>query len=163
MGYDPLLINEDQFTTPSLKRELEHETTVSLRFKIAVETGKIKLKYPSEKSLKIIESLSSRTGDLFSLSEVDKEVLALALELRERNHSLIIVSDDYSVQNVADQLNIKYTSLTNLGIRYRFHWILYCTACHRRFPPTHSQKRCLICGTPLKRRVVNKTPSRHDN
>jgi len=162
MGYDPLLINEHQYTTPSIMRELKYETTVSLRFKVAVETGKIRLEYPSEKYLKKIERLASKIGDLLNLSGVDKEVLALALELRERMHSPIIVSDDYSVQNVADQLNIKYTSLTNLGIRYRFHWILYCSGCHSRFPPTYSQKKCSICGTPLKRRVDKKTPSRQN-
>ncbi|UCH02866.1 MAG: NOB1 family endonuclease [Candidatus Bathyarchaeota archaeon] len=163
MGYDPLLINENQYTTPSIMHELEYETTVSLRFKVAVETGKIILKYPSEKFLKQIVKLASKIGDLLSLSDVDKEVLALALELSERAHSPIIVSDDYSVQNVADQLNIKYVSLTNLGIRYRFHWVLYCSGCHRKFPPTHSQKKCSTCGTTLKRRVDKKTPSRQND
>ena len=158
MGYDPLSIKEDQFTTPSTTSELEYETTTSLRFKIAIETGKIKLQSPSQSFLKRIEESSSKIGDFSTLSEVDKEVLALALELKENNLFPIIVSDDYSIQNVADKLDIQYVSLSTFGIRYQFQWILYCPACHRRFPTT-TKKVCTICGTQLKRRVLSKKKS----
>lgn len=160
MGYDPLSIKEDQFTIPSLMSELEYKTTTSLRFRVAIETGKIKLQNPSQRFLKRIEETSSKIGDFSSLSEVDKEVLALALELKENDLSPVIVSDDYSIQNVADQLGIQYVSLATFGIRYRFKWILYCPACHRRFSPFPARKVCTICGTQLKRRVLGKKPSR---
>ena len=161
MGYDPFLINEEQFTTPSLLDELEYETTTSLRFKIAIETGKLNAQYPSQKFLQEIEESSSKIGDFSSLSEVDKEILALALELKGCDYSPIIVSDDYSVQNVADQLGLEYRSLSNFGIRYRFQWTLYCPACHRKLSPTSQRKNCTICGTSLKRRVLRKIPSKH--
>ena len=160
MGYDPLSIGEEQFTTQSLIDELSYETAASLRFKIAIETGKIKLRIPSHKSLREIEEASSKLGDFSSLSEVDKEVLALALELKESGFSPVLVSDDYAVQNVADQLGLEYASLSTFGIRYRFQWILYCPACHRRFPPTPPLKACNVCGTLLKRRVLRKIPTR---
>jgi len=159
MGYDPLSIKEDQFTTPLTTSELKYETTTSLRFKIAIETGKIKLQSPSKSFLKRIEESSSKIGDFSTLSEVDKEVLALALELKEDNLFPVIVSDDYSIQNVADQLGIQYVSLSTFGIRYQFKWILYCPACHRRSHPTPTKKVCSICGTQLKRRVLSKKKS----
>jgi len=160
MGYNPLGIKEEQFTTPSLMSELEYETTTSLRFKLAVETGKIKLQNPSQRFLKKIEESSSSVGDFSSLSEVDRDVLALALELKESNLSPVIVSDDYAIQNVADRLGIQYMSLTTFGIRYQFKWILYCPACHRRFAPSPEKKVCPVCGTQLKRRVLGRRPSR---
>jgi UPF0271 protein len=160
MGYDPLSVTEEQYTTPGTLGELELENTTSIRFKIALETGKIKLQQPTPSSLKKIEDSSETLGDILTLSEVDKGVLALALELKEGDLSPVIVSDDYSIQNVADQLNIQYLSLANLGIRYQFSWILSCPACHKKYPPTAANRTCLVCGTPLKRRVHGKKPSR---
>lgn len=156
MGYDPLSIEEEQFTTQSVISELSREDAASLRFKIATETGKVKLRRPAEDFLRKIEETSRRIGDSPSLSEVDREVLALALELKESGFSPVLVSDDYAVQNVADQLSLEYASLSNFGIRYRFQWILYCPGCHRRFPPTSPQKTCTVCGTPLKRKALRK-------
>ena len=160
LGYDPLTIKEEQFTTPSLLKELEYETTSSLRFRLAIEAGKIRLQQPSEKFLKEIEESSRRIGDFAKLSEVDREVLALAFELKKEGFSPIIVSDDYSVQNIADKLGIEYASLATFGIRYHFKWALYCPACHRRFPPTYAHRACSICGTTLKRRVLRGMPAR---
>lgn len=160
MGYNPLSIEEEQFTTQSVMNELSHEDAASLRFNIAIETGKVKLRHPSSQALRKIEETSRRIGDSPSLSEVDREVLALALELKESGFSPVIVSDDYAIQNVADQLSLEYASLSTFGIRYRFQWILYCPACHRRFPPTSPQKTCTVCGTPLKRRVLRKMPAK---
>ncbi|MDQ1279957.1 MAG: endoribonuclease Nob1 [Thermoproteota archaeon] len=156
MGYNPLSIEEEQFAVNAVASELSFEDAASTRFRMAVDVGKVKLRDPSTKSVKKVEEVSKRLGDSLSLSEVDRGVLALALELKESGFTPFIVSDDYAVQNVADQLGIGYSSLSNFGIRYRFQWILVCPACHRRYPPTFSQKECSICGTILKRRVQRK-------
>jgi len=84
----------------------------------------------------------------------------VAVELKQKGFSPTIVSDDYSIQNVADQLKLEYTSLSNLGIRYRFHWLHYCPACHRKYPPSTSNKTCNICGTLLRRRPLKKAWTR---
>ena len=160
MGYNPLTIKEDQYTTPSTLTELAQETTTSLRFRVAIETNKIHLQLPSSIFLDRIKTLSSHLGDFLKLSEVDKEILALALELKEKKLAPVIVSDDYSIQNVANQMGIQYTSLSTFGIRYQFQWILSCPACHRRFPSYPVINLCPVCGTQLKRRVFRKKPSR---
>jgi UPF0271 protein len=159
MGYDPLSIKEDQFTTPATLNELSYDTTTSIRFRVAVEIGKIQLQQPSPVFLDQINKASSMLGDILQLSDIDKELLALALELKEKHLSPVIISDDYSVQNVADQFSISYLSLSTFGIRYQFKWILNCPACHRRYPPYPKVKICPICGTQLKRRVLGKKPA----
>lgn len=156
MGYDPLTIKERQFTTPALSEELRVENVAWLRFKTACEIGKLKLLTPSSKTMETVEELARNTGDLERLSEVDKEVLAVAVELKQKRLSPVIVSDDYSIQNLADQLKLEYVSLSTLGIRYRFQWLPYCPACHRKYPPNTSSKTCDVCGTPLKRRPLKK-------
>lgn len=156
MGYDPLSISEKQVTTPLIGNELRIKNVIWLRFKMACDLGKLELLSPSSHVLKLIEELSRKTGDFGRLSQVDIEVLAVAEELRQKGFSPIIVSDDYSIQNVADQLKLEYTSLSTFGIRQRFQWIPYCPGCHRRYPVTSSMKQCSICGTPLKRRPRKK-------
>jgi len=92
------------------------------------------------------------------LSEVDLQVLALALELKSTGLSPFIVTDDYSIQNVANKIGVNFTSLMTYGIRFRFNWILYCPACHRKFPSDCKFKSCEVCGTKLKRKPLKKTP-----
>lgn len=156
MGYDPLSIRERQVTTPSIERELKVENVIWLRFKMACETGKLELRSPSSNARRIVDELSRATGDFGRLSEVDREVLAVAEDLKREGYSPVIVSDDYSIQNVADQLKLEYVSLSTLGIRYRFKWVPYCPACHKRYPSNSSAKTCGVCGTLLKRRPSRK-------
>ncbi len=160
MGYDPLLIKEKQVTTPSIGNELRIKNVIWLRFKMACDSGKLEMLSPSPHALKIVEELAKKTGDFGRLSLVDREVLAVAEELKQKGFSPIIVSDDYSIQNVADQLKLEYASLSTFGIRKRFQWIPYCPGCHRRYPTSSSMKQCSVCGTPLKRRPRKKALTR---
>jgi rRNA maturation endonuclease Nob1 len=163
MGYDPLSIREKQVTTPSIGNELRSKNTIWLRFKMACDSGKLEVLSPSPHALKIVEELAKKTGDFGRLSKADREVLAVAEELRREGCSPIIVSDDYSIQNVADQLKLEYISLSTFGIRQRFQWIPYCPGCHKRYPTTSTLERCRICGTPLKRRPRKKALTRKNS
>ena len=96
-------------------------------------------------------------GDLRFLSEADIQVLALALELKDKDCNPHIVTDDYSIQNVANKLGIQFAPLITFGIRYRFSWTLYCPACFRKYAADHRSKRCEVCGTELKRKPTGKT------
>ncbi|MCK4440061.1 ribonuclease VapC, partial [Candidatus Bathyarchaeota archaeon] len=86
----------------------------------------------------------------------DLQVLTLALQLKTQGYSPSIVTDDYSIQNVANQMGIEFASLATFGIRFRLHWIRYCPACHKRYPANHKSKRCEVCGTELKRKPSRK-------
>jgi len=158
MGYNPLSIEELQVTTPSVINEIKSGTAPHTRITIAVNAGKLDLREPSPKILKEIINSSIKIGDFPSLSRADMDVLALSLELQRTGFSPILVSDDYTIQNVAEYSGLIYTSLMTFGIRYRFEWLLYCPACKRRYTTNASIKVCNICGTLLKRKVIRKTP-----
>ncbi len=160
MDYNPLSVNEKQYTIPQILGELAPNTTPRLRLHIATELGKVELKSPSPNYVRKVEAASSRVGDALHLSEVDKLVLALSLQLKEEGADPVIVTDDYAIHNVADHLGIEYATLTTLGIRYRFRWARYCPACHRRYPGGWTSEVCEVCGTTLKRRVVSRAPAR---
>ena len=80
------------------------------------------------------------------------ELLALALEYKESGCVPQIVTDDYSIQNVATQLGIEFYALGTFGIKRLLEWIRYCPACHREYPADCKTKECQICGTELKRK-----------
>jgi len=131
-----------------------------VRFNTAIESGKLRVRKPNTRFLDRVKEASKTVGDLRSLSDVDMQVLALALELKTKGHDPFIVTDDYSIQNVANQLGVNFTSLMTFGIRFKLHWILYCPACHRKYSPDYKQKLCEVCGTQLKRKPLRKTPVR---
>lgn len=123
-----------------------------VRFKTAVENGKLKVKTPSEEFMNQAKTSAITVGDAFFLSETDMQLLALALELKAAGYSPQIVSDDYSIQNVATQMGIEFTALATFGIRRLLEWVRYCPACHREYAADYGATNCTVCGTKLKRK-----------
>jgi UPF0271 protein len=157
-GFDPNTVSEEQYTVPTVLEELIADSLPWVRFNAATESGKLTVKMPEESSILKVKKSSKTLGDALYLSEADIHVLALAWELRNAGHSPSIVTDDYSIQNVAHQVGVEFTSLVTFGIRFRLYWILYCPACHRKYPPDYKIKKCKVCGTTLKRKPLSKVP-----
>ncbi|UCC33476.1 MAG: ribonuclease VapC [Candidatus Bathyarchaeota archaeon] len=155
-GFDSLSVGEAQYTVPEVGRELLLNSLPRLRFTTAVDSGRLKIKIPAEDSLERVKEASRKVGDVLFLSDADSHVLALALELRREGYDPQIVTDDYSIQNVADQLGIAFASLLTFGIRFRLEWVIYCPACHHKYPSDYGLKSCEICGTKLKRKPLGK-------
>jgi len=152
VGFDPFSVSEDQVTVPKVKEEIKTNSMTWVRFKTAVENGKLKVKTPSEEFLNRVKASAITVGDSFFLSETDMQILALALELKAAGYSPQIVTDDYSIQNVATQMGIEFASLATFGIRRLLEWVRYCPACHREYPADYGFTKCAVCGTGLKRK-----------
>ena len=155
-GFEPLSIQDSQYSVPEVEKELITHSLPWTRFNAAVQNGKLKVQTPKADYVKRIKASSKTVGDTIFLSNADLQVLALALELKDNGHDPQIITDDYSIQNVANQVGIKFAPLLTLGIRYRFQWTLYCPACYRKYPADHLSKRCEICGTKIKRKPIKK-------
>jgi len=151
-GFDPFSLSEEQVTVPKVEEEIKRNSMVKMRFEAALESGKVKVKAPSQEFVSKVKEASSKIGDSFKLSETDTELLALALELKSSGYNSKIVSDDYSIQNVATKLEIEFLALATFGIKRLLEWIRYCPACYREYPANASFKKCQICGTELKRK-----------
>jgi UPF0271 protein len=156
-GFDPFAITDVIYTVPAVGQELASNSLIYTRFRAAVDSGKLHVKAPNRMFLNRIQESSKEVGDILFLSEVDKHVLALALELQHLGVSPTIVTDDYSIQNVANQLGLGFAPLMTFGIRYRLNWIIYCPACHRQYPADYKLKVCEACGTELRRKPLRKT------
>jgi UPF0271 protein len=151
-GFDPFSVSEKQFTSPTVEDEIRANSMSWVRFKAAAENGKVKVKSPSKEYLKKVTASAKKVGDAFFLSETDIELLALASELKAEGCTPQIVTDDYSIQNVATQLGIEFVALATFGISRLLEWIRYCPACYKKYPADYKSTTCKVCGTDLKRK-----------
>ena len=151
-GFDPFSISETQATVPKVEEEIRTNSMIWVRFKTAVENSKLRIKAPSEEALSEAKASAITVGDSFFLSETDIQLLALALELKAAGYRPNIVSDDYSIQNVATKSGIEFTALATFGIRRLLEWVRYCPACRREYAANYSSTTCTVCGTEIKRK-----------
>jgi len=155
MGLDPLGLEFESYSVPEVKDELRQQTGPSYRLTVSSSSGKMKIRSPSQSSLHEVLDKARALGDKVVLSKTDTSIVALALDLSKESNTPVIVSDDYAVQNVAEALKLHYQSLATFGIRQKFNWVLYCPACFRQYPNGETQD-CLVCGTKLKRKPIDK-------
>jgi UPF0271 protein len=157
-GFDPQA--PEMYTVPLVAEEVNDKYAL-IRIHNAVETGRLHVVEPTQQNREEIEFKAKEMGESHTLSRTDKDVLALGLQLSAEGLKPVIVSDDYSVQNMADYLGIKYLGLTTPGIKRRLTWSLYCPGCGRRFIEPLKEFTCPICGTKLKRKPIKMKKANH--
>ncbi|MEM2145391.1 MAG: NOB1 family endonuclease [Candidatus Jordarchaeaceae archaeon] len=148
-GFTPSTVDLYAYSVQDVERELKDSLALS-RFQAALKAGKLKILNPEPYFVEEVKEISKETGDRLYLSEADLHVLALAIQLKNKSYSPILVTDDYSMQNVATKMGIKFASLATLGIKYYLKWLVYCPACRHKYPTDHKNKYCKVCGTKLK-------------
>lgn len=142
-------------TTPLLEKEM-HKKGLKELTDLLIATAKLKIISPTTTSLQRIHTVAAQLGDLNTLSEPDQHLLALALDFRDQSLHPIIVTDDYSIQNVAKKLDLEIKTMTQRGIREVIQWETYCKACGHKDPTLTKETPCPICGSALRRRAVRK-------
>ncbi len=158
MGYEACDVDAEHYTVPAVREELRKGSFPRLRLDTAFRTRKLKILSPENLYVAEVETAAVELGEMGALSYADRELLALGLQLRAEGKNPIVVSDDYSVQNLADRLGFRYRSLATPGIKRRFEWSIYCPGCRRDFRRPQPGGFCPICGTTLKRKPVRKRP-----
>jgi len=128
----------------------------------AIENGLITIKEPDSQDIKEVEKVIKESGDVLRLSDVDKQVLALAISLKRDNMVPTVVTDDYSIQNVLKIMGISYRSVLTKGIEDVVGWVKFCKGCKKRYPSDYSQKECEICGSPISRKRIKKQKKTND-
>lgn len=159
-GFDPLAVDEETYSVPKVRDELHDNSLLRVRFEASVESGKLKVFKPMAEYINLVKKASGEVGDISSLSETDIEVLALAAQLNDQHHEATVLTDDYSIQNVAEKLGLNFASLANIGIRYHLQWLYYCPACGKKYPSNQKKMICENCGTRLKRKPLRKMPAK---
>lgn len=148
------LVDADMITTPSVSDELQSGGRDYRTLQFLHEKGLV-IQSPSEESIRKIKKSAVETGDIDRLSCADVDILALALDVnKDENQEAVVLTDDYSIQNVAYFLNIKFQSFSQRGITKKFKWQYRCPGCGKQFKA--SIKICPVCGTETKISIGHK-------
>jgi len=137
------------YTTRSAVEEVIDEENRSA-LEDAIESGLIEVLEPSQELYRRALEEARRVGEVSKLSRTDLEVASLALMLRDRGR-VIVITDDYSLQNLLLHLGVSFKPLRTTGIRDMRHYIEYCPTCGY-VPAQPGEKTCPLCGSPLARR-----------
>lgn len=97
--------------------------------------------------------IASHTGDLPRLSDVDIDLIALAMA----NKSML-VTDDYRMKNVAMSAGVDVQSVMTSGGKKQWKWVLRCIGCRQTEDVKSNAHRskhddvkvCDRCGSPMK-------------
>src|SRR5438309_3137818 len=117
MGFNPSKTTE-AYSVQAVEEELSAGTMPQLRFRMFSEKGELKVQTPPPRAQGIVEDASSRAGESGYLSKADRDELALAVDLKHDDHEPVIVSDDYPLQNLAQNSQRGHGSLANFGIAH---------------------------------------------
>jgi UPF0271 protein len=134
-------MKDELYTVSGVENELRRVSDKD-QFGLLINAG-LTVREPDQKYINKITETARSTGDDKRLSFVDISLLALALELKA-----ILVTDDYSQQNVASELGIPFQGVEEKGITQVWTWELRCKGCGRRFEEKYES--CPVCGSELK-------------
>ena len=140
-------------TTTGVTKEINPGGKDYFLFQVLLEK-KLKINTPSKDSIKKISDISKETGDSNRLSEVDKEILALALDAEKEGNKPVIITDDYSIQNIANTLKIDFLSINQQGITRKYKWIYQCRGCGKKFK--ENKQICPVCGHRTRSTILKK-------
>lgn len=151
------------YTTGGIEEEANRNPRARQCLEVARTQGIIRLGAPSKEALMTIKAKAKETGDIAALSENDLDIMALAWELRKDSpeKNVVLMSDDYSIQNVCSQCQIPIYKLAKTGIEKPINWEAYCPNCFKKYPMKMLGKECEHCGGSNIKRRPAKGPSRH--
>ena len=129
---------DEVLTVDSVVREVKDKVSM-----MKLSVLKLKVVEADEKIIKEIIEVARQTGDLEKLSRTDIEVIAAAKE-----NNCTIISDDRSIQNVAEKIGINYISIFSKKITKLVTWKKYCENCKKDYSCGNA---CPACGAELKR------------
>jgi UPF0271 protein len=144
------------FITSSVISEVK-DLKSKLLLESAIEDGSIKILEPDSIDIKNVSNVVRESGDVLRLSHVDKNLVALAFKLKRESSNPMVVTDDYSMQNVLKIVGIPYCSVLTEGIKEIYGWIKVCKGCKKKYPPEYLFDECEICGT----RIIKKRLKRN--
>lgn len=136
-------------TVPGAIREIKKEDERVI-INGLIEGGLIEILNAPKEYVEYAREKARETGDLIKLSAVDIEIIALSKFLTDQGKNVVVVTDDYSIQNVLNMIGIKYHYILR-KIRKHIKWKLKCEKCGKIYPPTYKLKTCILCGGSLKR------------
>lgn len=133
-------------TVPGVAEEIIDSST-RLRFDL-LRDGGLRVEPPLKIYQEQVRRVAVSTGDVGVLSGTDIDILSKAMEIGEMSH-VVLVTDDYAVQNAATAMGIAYMPAGTWGIQKELVWEMKCIGCGN---VVESGSKCPICGSAVRRR-----------
>jgi UPF0271 protein len=144
----PFSSQEQSFTTPLVFEEIKHIKKNHGAVQTLIDLGRLNIIAPEKKFTSMILEKANQTGDLPSLSKEDVSVLALCIQIDGE-----LITDDYTVSNVAKHLDLKVIPIMTKGISKILDSAYFCPACDKI---SKKMSNCPICGSKLKRKSIER-------
>ena len=142
----PFSSNEPCFITSLIYNEIEHIKKDHDAVQILIETKRLTISEPEQRFTITVNEAAKKSGDFPNLSHEDISAIALSLQLNAE-----LITDDFTISNVAKNLNIKVIPVMTSGIKNVVIWKYYCSGCKTNFSKV---TECPRCGNRLKRKPM---------
>ncbi len=130
------------YTTEEVIQEVK-DSFSRQNLNMAISSGKISIFKPKQSSVKEAMNYIRQVRDN-TLSKADVSILALALELRP----CLVLTDDFSLQNVLKSMGIEYRSVKAKGSVNDVKEFQYvCEGCGKVYK--HKVNECEVCGSAV--------------
>jgi len=135
-------------TTPEAAAEVSPGGRDARRFEDWKSLG-LQIRSAAGAATEQVDRSAMHAGNLGRLSEADRSLLALALELKAT-----LLTDDKTMQDIALRLDIPTRGALAAGVSETLDWAPRCQGCGRWYEEMPKREECIICGSSvhLKRR-----------
>lgn len=133
-------------TTPGVLSEFQGAGATSRRLDQFLAAGMLVLE-PSPEALSRAAQAAHAAGLDARLSRTDIEIAAAAAD---GGSTACLVTDDYTIQDLARRLGIRAQGVATDGITEGREWELACRGCGRRYPTDFKREECPVCGAALR-------------
>jgi len=144
----PFRSSSEYYTTSLVYDEIRHIKKNHGALEILLETNRLKIREPDQKSTEVAVKAAKDTGDFPQLTKQDISIIALCIEMSGE-----IITDDFAISNVVKNIGLKISPIMTQGIKDVGKWIHYCPGCRTNHT---NVKECPVCGTLLKRKLLKK-------
>ncbi len=142
----PFSSKEPSHITSLVYDEIKHIKKDHDAISILIETKRLMVSDPEDKFTAAAKDAAKKSGDFPNLSQEDISIIALSLQLEAE-----LITDDFTVSNVAKNLNLRVIPIMTSGIKNVVTWVYYCQGCRTNFSKI---TECPNCGNKLKRRPL---------
>ncbi len=131
-------LDDDMYVPPGVLSEISEGGRWHRKLEMMRSAGLQELNPPGN-LINRVKQHSNQTGDAIRLSDTDVEVLALAIYVEGT-----ILTDDYSIQNMAKNMDIEYKGVAQDEIDEEWEWEYRCENCRRWIKEPKDE--CPRCG-----------------
>ncbi|MEM0381326.1 MAG: hypothetical protein QW580_01490 [Nitrososphaerota archaeon] len=103
------------YTTEEAIKEVKYDELQVARLEAMLTSGALKIARPTTEAIEKVKESAGKQLD--KLSQTDLTILAAALDLTKTHKKVIIVTDDYTIQQLTTKLQLNFIPLKHSGIR----------------------------------------------